>query len=273
MPRLLPVIAPLERALRVHQDVGDVLHIAHLLRPATYLEEGVVRRGARIHRIEEQAVRESGSPPCRELPVLALDVVDHGGIRPGEERRHNEADALARAGRGKGHDVLGAIVAEVVAADTPEEDAGWPSEPRSTDIPVRHPVRRAVGRHELRLASPPNGAHDRGRSGEHSASPSDRPTGREDLRGVGLVGVPPLEEPPGVVDRNVVEDEPGCPEAHLVAERRGGPLRGVPDAGQDDPEDDQDLADENLGRGHAEIPPLLVPARCLPARVGRISDL
>jgi len=70
-----------------------------------------------------------------------------------------------------------------------------------------------------------------------------------------------------------VEDEPGRSATHLVAQRGGGPLRGVPDAGQHDPEDNQDLADENLGRGYAEIPPLLVPARCLPARVGRISTL
>ena len=68
-----------------------------------------------------------------------------------------------------------------------------------------------------------------------------------------------------------MEDEPGRSATHLVAQRGGGPLRGVPDAGQHDPEDNQDLADENLGRGYAEIPPLLVPARCLPARVGRIS--
>ena len=42
-------------------------------------------------RTREKLAREAGG----ELPVLALDVMDDGRARPGEQRRHDQADALA----------------------------------------------------------------------------------------------------------------------------------------------------------------------------------
>src|SRR3546814_4344800 len=75
MRGLLPVTAPLQRTFRVDQQVGDVLHIAYLLRAAAHLQQGVVRRGARVDGIEAEAVREARAPTGSELPVLALDVV------------------------------------------------------------------------------------------------------------------------------------------------------------------------------------------------------
>src|SRR3546814_3497587 len=41
MRGLLPVTAPLQRTFRVDQQVGDVLHIAYLLRAAAHLQQGV----------------------------------------------------------------------------------------------------------------------------------------------------------------------------------------------------------------------------------------
>src|SRR3546814_8858338 len=94
MRGLLPMAAPLQRALRVDQQVGDVLHIPHLLRAAAYLQQRVVRRRARVDGIEVEAVREARAPAGRELPVLALDVVHHHRVRPGQERSEEHTSEL-----------------------------------------------------------------------------------------------------------------------------------------------------------------------------------
>jgi hypothetical protein len=115
MAGLLPMIAPLQRAFWIDEDVGDVLNVAHLVLAAAGLQERIVPGGARIGRIKQQVMREASPPPGRELPVLALDVVDDGRPRPPEQRRNDEADALARSGRREPHHVLRAIVTEVAA--------------------------------------------------------------------------------------------------------------------------------------------------------------
>src|SRR3546814_2514338 len=67
---------------------------AYLLRAAAHLQQGVVHRGARVDGIEAEAVREARAPTGSELPVLALDVVHHHRMRPGQERRYDETDPL-----------------------------------------------------------------------------------------------------------------------------------------------------------------------------------
>ena len=121
---LLPMVAAFERAFGIDQDVGDVLDVADLVRALPHLEQRVVAGRARIGRIEQQAVRELRPPAGCQLPVLALDVVNDGRAGPGQQGRDDEADALARARRRKGHDVLGTVVAQIVAVEPTEEDAG-----------------------------------------------------------------------------------------------------------------------------------------------------
>ena len=78
MTRLLPVTSPFQTALGVDQDVGDVLDVADLVAAFAHLHEWVVSGARRIGRIEQQAVRESCTPPGGKLPVLALDIVNYG---------------------------------------------------------------------------------------------------------------------------------------------------------------------------------------------------
>ncbi|MNT85999.1 hypothetical protein D3C72_2262380 [compost metagenome] len=78
MAGLLPVVAPLQRAFGIDQDVCDVLHVAHLMRATPDLEQRVVSSRPRIRRVEQKAVREARAPAGSETPVLALDVMDHG---------------------------------------------------------------------------------------------------------------------------------------------------------------------------------------------------
>jgi hypothetical protein len=43
---------PLQRAFRIDRDVGDVLHVADLVRALAHLQERVVAGGTRIGRVE-----------------------------------------------------------------------------------------------------------------------------------------------------------------------------------------------------------------------------
>src|SRR3546814_1540619 len=84
---LLPMVALLQRAFGIDQNVRDVLHVAHFMRAASNLQQWVVGGRLRIGRVEQQAMREARAPPCGDLPVLALDVVDDGGRGPRSEER------------------------------------------------------------------------------------------------------------------------------------------------------------------------------------------
>src|ERR1700719_3987284 len=101
MAGLLPVIAPFKRPFGIDQDVGDVLDIAHFGVAAADFEQRIVGRGMRIGGIEQQPPAEPRTETGGELPVLALDVMDNGGTRPGQERRNDKTYALAGAGRSK----------------------------------------------------------------------------------------------------------------------------------------------------------------------------
>ena len=121
---LLPVIALLERAFRD--------------RPARRRRSG--RRGPPIRRGGPRAAdcrrrtsrlvgSNSSTRPCCarkpavSCPVLALDVVDDGRARPGQQRRHDQADALAGARRREAQHMLRSVMAEIVALELAEHDA------------------------------------------------------------------------------------------------------------------------------------------------------
>src|SRR3546814_14628518 len=115
--------------MRISDWSSDVCSSDLLVGSLSYLEQRVVAGRARVGRVEQQAVREALSPAGRELPVLALDVVDDGGTGPGQQRRDHEATALARARRREAHDALRAITAQVVALH-PSEAPDARTEPR-----------------------------------------------------------------------------------------------------------------------------------------------
>jgi hypothetical protein len=89
----------------------------------------------------DAALKVAGS----QLPVLALDVVDDRRAGPRKQRRHDEADTLARAGRRERHDMLGAIVAEIPTTDTAERDAISSQQAGCGDVLARRPACRAIG--------------------------------------------------------------------------------------------------------------------------------
>jgi hypothetical protein len=111
MAGLLPMVAAFERAFGIDQNVGDILDVAHLVGAPANFEQRIISCRARIGRIEEQAVRKALPPAGRQLPVLALDVVDDGRARLAEQGWYDQADTLAAPRRREGHNVLGAVMA------------------------------------------------------------------------------------------------------------------------------------------------------------------
>jgi hypothetical protein len=157
------MVALLQRAFGIDQNVRDVLHVAHFMRAAPHFQQRVVGRRLRIGRVEQQAMREARAPACGDLPVLALDVVDDGGRGPGKQRRHHQADAFARARGREGQDVFRAFMPQVLAIVLAEEHAGRLREAGLANVLRVRPARRAVGRDQARLPRAP----DRHADGDH----------------------------------------------------------------------------------------------------------
>ena len=95
MSGLLPVVSALQRAFRVNQYVSDVLNIAYFMLAAAHAHKWIIFRGSPVGWIKPHASGKSGSPARRELPILALDVVDDGAAGPGQQGWYNQPHALA----------------------------------------------------------------------------------------------------------------------------------------------------------------------------------
>ena len=120
---LLPVVPPLQRALGIDQDVGDVLDVADFPFAAADLEQRIVGGARRVGRIEQQHAAEPRPPAGGQRPVLALDVVDDRRAGPGQQRRDDETDALAGTGRREAQHMLRTVVAQIVVAPSAEQHA------------------------------------------------------------------------------------------------------------------------------------------------------
>src|SRR3546814_3815060 len=93
------MVSLLQAAFGVDQDVGYILDVPYLPFAAPYFEQRVVGGRRRIGRIEQQHLAEPRAKTGGQTPVLALDVVNDCRSRPGEQRGHHQADALAGPGR------------------------------------------------------------------------------------------------------------------------------------------------------------------------------
>ena len=131
MAGLLPVVPPLQRAFGIDQHVGDVLDVADFPFAAADLEQRIVGGARGVGRIEQQHAAEARAPAGGQRPVLALDVVDDRRARPGQQRRHDEADALAGPRRRETQHMLRAVVAKIVSRHRPSSTPSWPSSPAS----------------------------------------------------------------------------------------------------------------------------------------------
>ena len=205
---LFPVVALLQRALGIDQDVRDVLHIAHFMRAAPHLQQRVVGGRPAVCGVEQQAVRETRAPAGGDAPVLALDVVDDGGRGPGQKRRHNQTDAFAAARGRKGQDVFRAFMAQILAIVLAKEHAGRLREAGLANVLRTRPAGRSVGRDQTRLPRAPDRHADGDHHPQQAAATRDGAARVKDARRVGVEEEPPLEQPPRVIDRRAEEIEP-----------------------------------------------------------------
>ena len=193
---------------------------------------------------------EARAPAGGQAPVLALDVVDDGELRPGQQRRHHEAHALARAGRRKAQDMLGTIMAQIVVPQFAEQHAVWREQPGCSCLFPGCPAGRAVGDDPLCLTRPPDRHGDGGDDGDDSAGGRDVRAVQEHARGVGVIGEPPPEKCRGQINWEPGRAPPWAAQFRLKAELPGGPLGRGPDRHDDDAEHDDDLKPKDFGAGH-----------------------
>ena len=211
MAGLLPMVPPLQRAFGIDQHVGDVLDVADFPFAAAHLEQRIVGGALRVGRIEQQHAAEPRAPAGGQSPVLALDVMDDRRARPGQQRRHDQANALAGSRRREAQDMLRAVVAEIGAAPAAEQNAVRCEKARLADLARLGPARGAVGRDLLHFARAPDRHGDRHDEGGDAARRRDDSRPDEDVVGVGVVGEPPPEEGGRLVDRPAEQLNQGWP--------------------------------------------------------------
>ncbi len=251
MAGFLPMVATFERPFRVHQHIGDVLDIAHLPFSATNLKQRVVRCRLRVCRVEQQHAAVPRTKARRQTPILALDVMDNATAWPGQQGRHHKADTLAGSGRCKAQHMFRPIVTQVVALELAEHDTVWRGETSGTNLNWRRPASRAVGGGDFRFPRTPNRHADRDCDRDEATRRRDVSTLDEDMRRVGVVGVPPPKEGGREVNRHAWQEfEPWLPELWLVAKFPRHPLRRPPHGDEHNCEDNNDLTPKNPGRGH-----------------------
>jgi hypothetical protein len=87
------VVSSFEGAFGIDEHVGDILDVTDFPFAAPDLEQRVVGGAVGVGRIEQQHSPEAAAPSGGQHPILSLDVMDDGRAWPGQQRRHNEADA------------------------------------------------------------------------------------------------------------------------------------------------------------------------------------
>ena len=268
---LLPVVSLFERAFRVDENVGDVLHVADFPFAAAHFEQRVVGRRLRVRRIEEQ----HAAMPCAiaggERPVLALDVVDDRRPRPRQERRHHQANALAGTGRREAQHMLRTVMAEILALMPAEYDSVGAEQSCRLHLFRSCPAGRAIGLDVLGFTRPPYRHADRDGDGDEATRRGDVGALDEDRRRIGVVEIPPPEEGRGIIDRPSGQFEPRLTELGLEAETVGCPLRGAPGRHQHDQENGEDLPPEDFRRRHGRYS-FLGGATCRGRDCGRSSS-
>ena len=252
MAGLLPMIAALERAFGINQNVGDILRVAHLAVAFADLEQRIVGGARRIGRIEQEHRSKPGAPAGGQLEILALDVVDDRGIRPRQQGWDDKTDTLARPGRRKTQHMLGTVVPQIAVAQTAKHDAVGSQKSGTPHLPCIGPTRRAVRRDVLSFFRAPDREDDGDADGCDPAARGDAPALDEDLRRVGIELEPPDEEGERLIDRPAPDHEPGGSELRLESKTPGRPLGRRPEEGEHDHRDEEQLTPEDFGCGHAQ---------------------
>ena len=128
--------------LRDGQRVADDMTIGRADRTQRVPAVRAAVFGERCPRIDRLAVRRP--KPCRDRPVLRLDVDDHGAVLPGQQVGHHHAHTLAAAGGCAEHHRLLARQGEEAIAVLADDDPLSAQQPGVADLGGIGKTRRAV---------------------------------------------------------------------------------------------------------------------------------
>ncbi len=101
MAGLFPMIAFVEAAFGIDQNIRDILNVSDLPLAPSHLQQRVVGGRSGIGRIEQQHTAMLRAKARCQRPVFPFYVVDNSRCRPCQQRRHHQSDALAASGRGE----------------------------------------------------------------------------------------------------------------------------------------------------------------------------
>src|SRR4051794_22055938 len=146
MAGLFPMIAALQRPFGIDENIGDILRLTDLAVAFADLKQRIIGRTRRIGRIKQKDRSKPRTPTGGQLAILALDVMDDGGIWPGQEGWDDKTNALPRPGRRKTQHVFGAIVSEIGVIKTTEHDPVRPKKSGASNFPGIGPTCRPIGR-------------------------------------------------------------------------------------------------------------------------------
>ena len=254
---LLPMVAPLERAFGIDQDVGDVLDVAHLLLAAADLEQRIVggrlaRRSDRTAGTRQKRARQP-AVSCQFSPLMSWTIAEPGQVSSVGTTRPTP---LPRAGRREAQDMLGPVVAQIVALEPAEHDAVGAEQAgraRSPRLSPSAPSRRS------RRSSPRARARPTCRWRRATATkPPDAAMKAPSTKIVRRIGV--VDDT--TTRRRPAADRRAARRARTRARRAAAGSRAARPSIASRPrsstrtisEDDEDLAPEDLGRGHSRRP-------------------
>ncbi|SFA59677.1 hypothetical protein SAMN04487972_1252 [Paracoccus halophilus] len=241
-----------EAAFGINENIRDVLHITDFPFTLPHFQKRVVSCRVHIGRIEQQDAAMTGPETCGQIPVLALDVMDNATSRPGQQRRHDEAHALAGSGWRKAQHMLGAVMTKIILAVPPQHDAIGAEQSGRMDFLILGPSRRTVGGNIAGFPCPDDRHEEGGSYGKNRPGRGDERAFGKDAGRIGVIGKPPPEEGRWIIERPSRNIEPGIAELWLEAEPESHPLRCSPDHHHDDGEDDNDLAPEYSPSTHID---------------------
>ena len=247
MAGLLPVIAAFERPFGIDQHVGNVLDIADFGHAAPDFQQGVVCRRVGIRGVEQQNLAELRAETGCQVPVFALDVVDDGRGRPGQQGRDDKPDALAAAGRREAEDVLRTVVAKIALFMLAQHGTMIAQQSRASNLGLISPSCGAERRRPFQFARAPHRHGDRRSHGNQSAGSSNQAARLKDLRGISFEAEPPPENCRRRIDRVTEGNAHRRSQFRLISQSRCRPLGGTPDANHHDEQNGCDLPPENAG--------------------------
>src|SRR5262249_3186088 len=171
-------------------------------------------------------------------------------------------DALARARRGNGQDVLGAIVAQIKPAKETQYDATLAQQVRLGYIANIRPAGRAVGVRLDLSARPPGGSPASDHATGHAAESGDGASAGKNVGRLAVEGQPPRKEAPRRVNLEAQKLEPRSAKCRLVSEHAGCPLCRRPKARENHEKSGTNLKAIDLSPIHCAFPVAHACSRC-----------